>query len=95
MSALRTEEPDEVVFEYQDHLVVPVAAYYYATGAPYTGRGHGSNGVADWLGPFENGLPHGEFQIVWGDRMSGSAWFAHGAKVEDIDEGKRGRGDEV
>jgi hypothetical protein len=25
--------------------------------------------VADWMGAFETGLPHGDLKIVWGNRI--------------------------
>ncbi len=54
-----------------------------------------NEGVADWMGAFETGLPHGEFKIVWGDQISGSVWFDHGVKVDDRNETKQGTQDEV
>ena len=54
-----------------------------------------NEGVADWMGAFETGLPHGDLKIVWGDRISGSVWFDHGAKVYDRNESKQGTRDEV
>lgn len=95
MSENRTVWPDSVVFDYEASSVVPVAAFYYADGAPYTGRAYGSVGPADWQGAFEDGRPHGEFKIAWGDRMSGSVWFDSGACVEGLDAGKQERRDEV
>ncbi len=94
MSENRTASSDSVVFDYEASSVVPVAAYC-ADGAPYTGRAYGSVGSADWRGAFEDGRPHGEFKIVWGDRMSGSVWFDSGARVENPDAGERELPNEV
>ena len=68
-------------FEYLENRVIPVHAKD-RSGAPYTGRASGSVGVADWAGTFRNGLPHGEFKIVWGDRYSGSVRFENGLEID-------------
>ena len=68
-------------FEYLENRVIP-ALVKDRSGALYTGRASGSIGVADWAGTFHNGLPHGEFKIVWGDRYSGSVQFEKGLEVD-------------
>ena len=68
-------------FEYSGNSVVPTFVKD-RTGAPYTGRASGSISVADWAGTFHNGLPHGEFKIVWGDRYSGSVGFENGLEMD-------------
>ena len=68
-------------FKYSGNSVIPTLVKD-RSGAPYTGRASGSVGVADWAGTFQNGLPHGEFKIVWGDRHSGSVRFEKGLEVD-------------
>lgn len=67
-------------FEYSGNSVIPTFVKD-RSGAPYTGRASGSIGVADWAGTFHNGLPHGEFKLVWGDRYSGSVRFENGLQI--------------
>ena len=53
-----------------------------SSGRPFTGRTYGTNGIADWIGSFIDGLPHGEFTLVLGDHMRDMVWFEHGVIVE-------------
>jgi hypothetical protein len=68
-------------FRYAENHAVPIFAAL-PNGAAYTGRAYGSIDAADWMGEFINGLPHGEFRIVWGDRVTGSVWFENGTPVK-------------
>jgi hypothetical protein len=69
-------------FAYDDKSVVPVFAAD-ERGQPYTGKGYGSIDNADWRGQFVSGLPHGTFEVVWGDRVLVCAEFNHGVRVDD------------
>lgn len=52
-----------------------------AGGHPYTGRAFGTLEIADWSGPFKDGVPHGCFSVTLGDRVSSKVWFENGVAV--------------
>jgi hypothetical protein len=70
---------------YGDDSYIPKMASL-SNGQPYTGHASGSREIADWRGPFIDGLPDGEFHITLGDRSSGTVYFEMGVRM--IDEGK-------
>ena len=55
----------DLQFRYAENHVIPIFAAL-SNGTAYTGRACGSIDAADWMGEFINGLPHGEFRVVWG-----------------------------
>ena len=73
--------PLDVCFEYEQTSYIPIASVD-SDGKPYTGKAHGTHGIADWSGAYIEGLCHGEFRIVLGDRSGGSCMFKHGERVD-------------
>lgn len=66
--------------KYDEHSYLPRFAST-AQGEPFNGRTFSSRGIADWIGGFRNGLPHGEFLLVLGDRQSSYVTFENGVIV--------------
>lgn len=62
--------PPGLLLTYVEDRAVPVFATS-ADGVPYTGQASASYATVDWTGTFKDGKPHGEFRIIWGDRLSG------------------------
>lgn len=78
--ALERVSPDELKLEYVESSAIPVFAARL-DGTPLTGVVYASRGVVDWNGPFKDGLPHGQFHLVWGDRMPVKVWLEKGKEV--------------
>jgi len=51
-------------------------------GAPYSGKAGDTQGMLDWFGHFENGLPDGEFKLYLADRPFKTMMFSKGEIVE-------------
>ena len=73
--------PADVDFEYEEHSVIPVSATY-KNGSPYSGTAWGSISHADWSGTYVNGAPHGQFKIIWGDKVTKYCAFNNGVKIK-------------
>jgi hypothetical protein len=69
-----------ILFEYEEKSAVPVWVQDDANN-PFTGYASESIGAADWSGQFIDGLPHGEFIVVWADRMTIRIRFDHGRQI--------------
>ena len=68
-----------LLFEY-DKFAVPVWVHDDANN-PFTGYASESIGAADWSGQFIDGLPHGEFTVVWADRVTVKIKFDRGREI--------------
>jgi predicted nucleic acid-binding Zn ribbon protein len=71
----------EVAFKYKGKDILPYLAYYKDDGSAFTGMTGGTVDYIDWSGYFEDGKPHGEFSLVFGDRYRQSIIFEHGVEV--------------
>lgn len=73
--------PKDVVFVYKNKGRIPSFASY-EDGRPYSGKASGTMGIADWWGPYREGLPDGEFNVVLGDRGRFKYEYIRGKYVE-------------
>lgn len=85
MADMRTH-PVDVQFDTAENAVIPGAAR--RRGLPYTGEAGGIDDVVQWGGWFAEGLPHGEFYICWGDRVTSRVWFRHGVELDGPEGGR-------
>lgn len=67
-------------FDIEPLHVLPTFARQH--GLPYTGFATASDPVVQWGGWFVDGLPHGEFFICWGDRVTSHTWFDNGVELD-------------
>lgn len=73
--------PKDVIFKYSSKGGVPVTASY-ENGDTFTGQASGTRGIADWYGPYNQGVPDGEFKVVLGDRQSFKYLYVKGQYIE-------------
>lgn len=72
--------------EFQTHIMYAYEGYFptfasWNTGEPFSGKASDTEGYADWSGGFLDGLPHGPFVLVLGDRQTTYLKFDRGQEV--------------